>query len=249
MMAATAPLAGIRRVAVTLFLSRWLRSRAPLALALFSAVLCWYDWLSREMAPGRGWWETPTFIAAWTGLLLGYDFFDRLRSEGALRLALLRPGAPLALAAGSLAGAALASAVGLSIPLAYLLLSGATPSATTVLAALPVLWIGAVGFAAHALLLSLLAPRDTAAVLGVVWIFFGVGPAERWIPQATPAYVRALVDIVWQSVPTSLRLGELIDVAGSVGHVAVIILQTVSAMALLAVLLGRKKLQARREST
>ena len=191
-----------------MFLLRWSRSRTPLGLLALAGLLLWYDNATR-VAQGQGsWWSVGMTLAAWTGALLGYDGFERLRAEGSLRQLLIRPlgvGAlPLSfLTAGTvLGGAVLAVAVGAA------LLTGQLQMTASLLPASAIMFLGFLAFLAYAQAVSALLPRDTAAVLVVLAVVLGSGPPERWIPHGCPEVVRALIVSAWVAMPTTYRLAE-----------------------------------------
>lgn len=194
---------------VRTYLLRWKRTRAPLGIAVFVGVLCWYDTASQDLATGAPWWSTVVFIAAWTGFLVGYDTFERYRAEGSLRLLLLHPVPRATLGGAFLIGGTALGLGAVIVALGYLIIAGRVQLEVDIALAIPLLLLGSMAFVAYAQALSTLLPRDTAAIIGVIALAFGATPAERWVPGGTPALVRELVQLVWSSMPTSLRLSEL----------------------------------------
>lgn len=194
---------------VRTYLLRWKRTRAPLGIAVFVGVLCWYDTASQDLATGVPWWSTVVFITAWTGFLVGYDTFERYRAEGSLRLLLLHPVPRATLGGAFLLGGTALSVAAAIVTLCYLIIAGRVQLEVDVVLAIPLLLLGSMAFVAYAQALSTLLPRDTAAVVGVIALAFGATPAERWLPDGTPALLQELVMLMWSSMPTSLRLSDL----------------------------------------
>lgn len=229
-------------------LLRWVRSRAALGLVGFVLVLLWYDRASLDTSGGTPWWQTVVFIAAWSGFLVGYDSFERLRSEGSLRLLLLRPVPRFVLALGAFGGSLIAALVVFGLPIAYVIAFGRVASLDALLSGLPLIVIGMAGFIAYAQAASVVLPRDASAVLGVIVLFFGSTPSDRWVPSTAPAAVRVVVDVVWNALPTSLRLSETLNGESTIGNSFAMAAYVAVGLAACATALSRRGLVGRRET-
>jgi len=227
---------------------RWIRSRDPLAVLVFAGILCFYDASAKAGDTPSPWWSIVVFLAAWSGFLAGYDTYERLRSDGSLRLIVLRGAPRLGIALG-FAGAATATAL-LAVALAvmFLLLTGRTVVSADTLIVLAGGCVAAAGTVTYAQCMSLVLPKDTAAVLGVLALVFGASAFDRWLPPGTPESVRALVHGLWSSIPTTYRLSQFAAGHARVSNVAVMLLQAGVGLAACGLLLNRPALLARTRS-
>jgi hypothetical protein len=232
--------------AARLYLQQWRRSRAPLGVLAFVIVICLFDALSGARAATP--WFTPfVFLAAWTAMLAGYDSYARLRREGALRVVLRRAISRPMLALAMMTSGALVSLAATLLALLYLLVAGRAPLSGAVALAVPVTFLAILGFVAFAQALSLLFPRDVVAIVAMLVIAFGASPYERWLPAGTPALAAGAVRMLWSSLPTSMRLFDVIGGTGSAMDLAVIAAQLLAAFAVICALLGRPPAPSLRE--
>ena len=228
---------------IKLYLLNWSRSRAPLGMLAFVAVLCWYDAVAPNRSPSP--WSLLTFAGAWSGFLAACDTYERLRADGSLRLILLHGQSRATFAIGMAAGGILVSVVGTAVTLAYLIVAGRLIVSSHLLIVLPVTLLAVAGWVVYAQLLSLLVPRDTAAILGIIALVFGSGPPERWLPLETPAVVQQAAMLVWSAMPTTVRFTNVLNGDGTLENVAMQLGQLVVALAVVCALLMRRRLLSR----
>lgn len=210
---------------------RWSRSRGMWGFLAFVAVMCWFDLASRSSPGVSPWYRVIVFLAAWTGVLAGYDTIAQFRDERSLRLLLLRATPRSGLAAGLWFGATAVTLSAVALALIVLAIAGRVPSMSAGLLALPALMAGVGGFVAYAQAASAVLPRDTSAVLGVSALIFGAMPPEHWIPAAAPEFVGAMVTAVWHGIPTSLRLAAALADPGNLGSLVLLSLYPVVGLA------------------
>lgn len=180
----------------------WLRSRGPWLYLCLLAVFIWYD---QELG-GRNWWSMWIGAAALIGFLSGYDTFTRLREEGSLRLMLLRPVRRGVLAVGLWVPAGALAMAFMALVALYLLVMGEAPLSLHFGESLCVVMAGTLAFTAYAQLGSLLLPRDTCAVLGLLLIVLGTVPIDRWLAALVPEMVIRAIEVVLAMIPTVERL-------------------------------------------
>jgi len=229
-----------------LYLTQWRRSRAPLALLALGVAFCYWD--AALIRDGGGpWWTITVMLIAWSGFLLGYDTYERLRFDGSLRLMLTHAEARLTFAMAFVTIASLLAAIVVLLSLGYLVIAGRIPSVWDALPILPIFLLAIGGWVAYAQVMSLLLPRDTAAVLGLLAIFFGSGAYDRWLPQGTPAFLRQVVRVIWESIPTSVRLSEVAAHRDLLRNSGIVTLQLAFAVGVIWVLLHRRNLLSRSE--
>lgn len=227
--------------AIRLHWLQWRRSRAPIGLLLFVVAICAFDAIAARRTGRASPWHTPfVFLAAWTGMLAGFDSYTRLRGDGSLPLLLRRAVPRPVFAFALLLSAGAVSLAATMLALLYLLLSGRAPLSLAVAGAVPKVMLAILAFVALAQLLALLLPRDLAAIAGMLVIAFGASPYDHWLPAGSPAAIAGAVHVAWSSLPTSVRLYALVGGAGAPAwHVTVMSLQLVAAFIVVCVLLSR----------
>lgn len=229
--------------ATRLYLLNWSRSRAPLGMLVFVGVLCWYDAVAPHRSPSP--WSLLTFAGAWSGFLAAYDTYERLRAGGSLRLILLHGQSRVTFAMGMAAGAILVSVVGTGVTLAYLLVAGRLAVSSHLFIVLPVTLLAVSGWVVYSQLVSLIVPRDTAAILGIIALVFGAAPPGRWLPPETPPLVREAVAAVWNAIPTTVRFTDVLNGQNAASNVAILLGQLTVAVGVVCALLMRRSLLSR----
>ncbi len=220
---------------------QWRRSRAPIGLLVFVVVICAFDAVTARRGVRAPPWQTAfVFLAAWTGMLAGFDSFTRLRGDGSLPLLLRRAVPKPVFALALLLSAGVVSLAATLLALLYLLASGRAALSLAVVLAVPKALLAILAFVALAQLLALLLPRDLAAIAGMLVIAFGASPYDHWLPAGAPAVAAGAVHLVWASLPTTVRLHALVGGSGSPAwHVTVMSLQLAAAFVGVCVLLSR----------
>lgn len=228
---------------IRMFLIQWSRSRAPYGLVAFVATLCWYDHVSNRDPHDP--WTLLTSVIALSGFLIAYDTYERLRADTSLRLILLHGERRITLAAGFASAAMLLGFVATGMTLAYLVIAGRIDSTGTFARALPISLIALAGWVIYAQLLSLLLPRDTAAVLGVILLVFGSRSPAAWMPPGMPVLVERFVTVLWSVIPTGVRSADILNGRHVALNISVQILQITCALAAVTLVLSRRELIAR----
>ncbi len=233
------------RAATVLQLTDWRRSRAPLGFLAFVGALCWFDAVSQRSPAGIPWSSTLVFVALWTGFLAAYDTYARLRADGSLRLILFHKAPRAALALGFV-GAGVAIAIPAAVLcLGYLVVSGRVQLSTELAIPLVTVAVGICSVVAYSQILSLIVPRDTAAVLGVIALVFGSGPVDRFLPVGVPSLVRDVLLGLWWSIPTSFSLGEQFSTPSSPRYLVIVLAQLAAGLLGIWLLLGTSRLLQR----
>jgi hypothetical protein len=233
------------RAATVLQLTDWRRSRAPLGFIAFVGVLCWYDAVSQRSTAGMPWSSTLVSVALWAGFLAAYDTYARLRADGSLRLILFH-GAPRAALALGFVGAGVAIAMSAAVLcLGYLVVSGRVQLSTELAIPLVTVAVGICSIVAYSQIMSLIVPRDTAAVLGVIALAFGSGPFDRFLPVGVPLLVRDVVRGLWWSIPTSFSLGAQFAAPSSPRYLLILLVQLAFGLLCIWLLLGTSRLLQR----
>jgi hypothetical protein len=227
------------------YLLQWTRSRALISLAVLVALLFWYDNASLRRGPDV--WALLPLVVGWSGFLVGYDTYNRLRTDGSLRLLLLQRRYRAQLALGFVAGGAMVGFAAIIATIGYLLVSGRVETSPSILSSIPIALIAVTGWVVYSQLLSLVVPKDTAAVLGFMVLIFGTRTPDRWVPDGLPESVGKVVAAVWAALPTSVRLDDVLNGRDVFANVSVQLIQIACAFALLSVLLSRRALLARQQ--
>lgn len=226
-----------------LYLLNWSRSRASLGILGFVGVLCLYDALAPNRSPSP--WALLTFAGAWSGVLAAYDTYDRFRSDGSLRLILLHGHSRGAFAVGMAGGGIIVSMLGTGVAVAYLIGAGRLSELAPLLVVMPITLLAVSGWVVYSQLLSLLVPRDTAAILGIIALIFGSGPPERWVPAGTPEWLQQLIVLAWSSIPTIVRFTHALNGDHLLLNLAIETVQVTAALVVIGLLLKRGRLLAR----
>jgi ABC-type transport system involved in multi-copper enzyme maturation permease subunit len=227
-----------------MYLRQWSRSRAPVGLCALVIAYCWYDSVAmRQVTNG---WPLFASVAGWSAFLVGYDTYERLRLDGSLRLILLHGNRRAQIASGFATAGVLVSAAVTLIALLYVVGAGRVSPGPELARSIPCTLLAIAGFIIYAQLLSLVLPRDTAAVLGVMVLVFGSRTGDGWLSANTPEILRQIVLALWAAIPTTARLGR--EIAGeSVLHdIVVQVAQAVVAFTMVTRLLSRRALLVRR---
>jgi hypothetical protein len=228
---------------VKAYVLQWMRSRAPIGLAVFVAALCWYDSVALRQTSQV--WTLLALVAPWSGFLVAYDTYQRLRADGSLRLMLLHGERRATLALGFASAGVLLGLVATLISIAYLLISGRINASIGVMVVVPLTTTAIAGWVVYSQLMSLLVPRDTAAVLGVILLVFGSRTPESWVPPGAPAWVKQIVVMFWSLIPTSARLSDVLNGRQAIQNVGIQVLQIACAFAAVTLLLSRRALLVR----
>ena len=225
----------------------WARSRGPLLWSLFLLAWGWFNWEALGGRDGSPWWAGWAALAAWIGFLAGYDAYARMREDGTIRLLLLQPASRWTVAVGTWAGGTALTVIGLLLFLAFVaLLYTPPPDSHMALAALLVLLTGG-AFVAYAQLASLLMPRDSAAVLGLIVVVGGATAHDRWIPPGAPEWVEPATYVLFLLLPTTYRLTTGLAGDGVIAAAVIPVAQTTLAVTAIGVLLRRRALTRRRD--
>lgn len=225
-----------------LYLCQWGRSRAPWGLLVFVGVLCWFDANSAQSDATYPWSRMLTFACSWTAFLVSYDTYERLRHDGSLRLILIRTHHRLNLMAGFAFAGTLVTILAASGLTIYLISSGRMAPSVSLLVISPILALAIIGGVLYAQAMSLVLPRDTAAVFGILVLTFGAYPSDRWVPQQAPDVLRAALHGIWICIPTSYRVAEVFANQRLVRNALVLVAQAVAGLGGVWILLSRRRL-------